>query len=156
MLGGLACQPMADHFIEEADHEPDVTKRAHSVGRNDPLHPSACCVCGELFGWGSRGPLWRCALGCTSFACLPLLVFTTGTSVTRHSAFLSRPVQFLMGLLGTSAVQRGPIWWAAHHRDHHSHSDTHLDLTPPSNTDSGNPTAAGFSARKLHPFAFAW
>ena len=25
--------------------------------------------------------------------------------------------------LGATAVQRGPIWWASHHRAHHKHSD---------------------------------
>lgn len=49
-----------------------------------------------------------------------------------HRAFkTSRPVQFLFGLIGVSAVQRGPLWWAAHHRDHHRHSDTAADLHSP-------------------------
>ena len=38
-----------------------------------------------------------------------------------HKSFkTSRVAQFLMGVLGSSAVQRGPIWWAAHNRDHPS------------------------------------
>jgi stearoyl-CoA desaturase (delta-9 desaturase) len=28
-------------------------------------------------------------------------------------------------------VQRGPLWWAAHHRNHHRHADTALDLHSP-------------------------
>jgi stearoyl-CoA desaturase (Delta-9 desaturase) len=41
-----------------------------------------------------------------------------------HKAFkTSRVVQFLFAALGTAAVQRGPLWWAAHHRYHHAHSD---------------------------------
>ena len=32
----------------------------------------------------------------------------------------SRPVQFLFAVLGASAVQRGPLWWASHHRHHHA------------------------------------
>ncbi|MDZ4672840.1 MAG: fatty acid desaturase [Gemmatimonadota bacterium] len=43
----------------------------------------------------------------------------------------SRPVQFLMALVGASATQRGPLWWAAHHRKHHRHSDTELDVHSP-------------------------
>ena len=35
----------------------------------------------------------------------------------------SRFTQFLFALAGNSAVQRGPLWWAAHHRQHHRHSD---------------------------------
>ena len=49
-----------------------------------------------------------------------------------HKAFkTSRPVQFLFGLIGATSVQRGPLWWAAHHRNHHRHSDTALDVHSP-------------------------
>ena len=49
-----------------------------------------------------------------------------------HKAFkTSRPVQFLFGLIGATSVQRGPLWWAAHHRNHHRHSDTELDVHSP-------------------------
>ncbi|MEO8161930.1 MAG: acyl-CoA desaturase, partial [Arenimonas sp.] len=34
-----------------------------------------------------------------------------------HRAFrTSRALQFAFGLLGAASVQRGPLWWAAHHR----------------------------------------
>jgi stearoyl-CoA desaturase (delta-9 desaturase) len=36
---------------------------------------------------------------------------------------LARVPQFLLALAGTSAMQRGPLWWAAHHRDHHRFAD---------------------------------
>ena len=49
-----------------------------------------------------------------------------------HRAFrTSRAVQFLFALLGASAVQRGPLWWAAHHRRHHRHSDEAPDAHSP-------------------------
>ncbi|MHC5113712.1 MAG: acyl-CoA desaturase [Planctomycetota bacterium] len=49
-----------------------------------------------------------------------------------HRTFkTSRWFQFLMALAGSSAVQRGPIWWAAHHRYHHVHSDDHPDHHSP-------------------------
>jgi stearoyl-CoA desaturase (Delta-9 desaturase) len=49
-----------------------------------------------------------------------------------HRAFkTSRPAQFVFGVLGASAVQRGPIWWAAHHRHHHAHSDQEGDIHSP-------------------------
>lgn len=49
-----------------------------------------------------------------------------------HKAFqTSRPLQFLFGLIGASSVQRGPLWWAAHHRHHHRHSDQPPDLHSP-------------------------
>src|SRR5581483_2325161 len=43
----------------------------------------------------------------------------------------SRTVQFLMAVLGTSALQKGPLWWAAHHRRHHKYSDQPGDIHSP-------------------------
>ena len=49
-----------------------------------------------------------------------------------HRTFkTSRVGQFIFGLLGASAVQRGPIWWAAHHRHHHVYSDKPEDVHSP-------------------------
>lgn len=49
-----------------------------------------------------------------------------------HRSFkTSRVGQFVFGLIGASAVQRGPIWWAAHHRHHHLHSDQPADVHSP-------------------------
>ncbi|HEY5080290.1 MAG TPA: acyl-CoA desaturase, partial [Opitutaceae bacterium] len=43
----------------------------------------------------------------------------------------SRPMQFLLALAGGTAVQRGPLWWAYHHRHHHQHSDEAEDAHSP-------------------------
>mgnify|MGYP000300740106 CR=1 FL=1 len=49
-----------------------------------------------------------------------------------HKSFkTSRPVQFLFAFIGASATQRGPLWWAAHHRQHHRHADQHRDPHSP-------------------------
>jgi stearoyl-CoA desaturase (delta-9 desaturase) len=49
-----------------------------------------------------------------------------------HRAFrTSRAVQFVFAAIGASCVQRGPLWWAAHHRHHHRHTDTPLDPHSP-------------------------
>ena len=49
-----------------------------------------------------------------------------------HRSFrASRPVQFLLALGGTTAVQKGPLWWASHHRLHHRYADTDRDLHSP-------------------------
>ena len=46
-----------------------------------------------------------------------------------HRSFrTSRWCQFIFALVGSSAVQRGPLWWAAHHRYHHRHSDEETDI----------------------------
>ena len=49
-----------------------------------------------------------------------------------HKAFqTSRLGQFIFAILGATAVQRGPLWWAAHHRNHHAHSDQETDAHSP-------------------------
>lgn len=49
-----------------------------------------------------------------------------------HRAFrTSRTVQFVFAIIGAACVQRGPLWWAAHHRHHHIHADTPQDPHSP-------------------------
>lgn len=49
-----------------------------------------------------------------------------------HRTFRThRVTQFLFAFLGTTSAQRGPIWWAAHHREHHRHSDEPPDKHSP-------------------------
>lgn len=49
-----------------------------------------------------------------------------------HRSFkTSRVMQFLFAVAGNSAAQRGPLWWAAHHRHHHRHSDKEGDPHSP-------------------------
>jgi len=49
-----------------------------------------------------------------------------------HRAYrTSRAFQLLLAVLGASAVQKGPLWWAAHHRAHHRHSDGPEDVHSP-------------------------
>lgn len=42
-----------------------------------------------------------------------------------------RLFQFLLALLGTTALQKGPLWWASHHRAHHRFSDQPGDVHSP-------------------------
>ena len=49
-----------------------------------------------------------------------------------HRAYkTSRLFQFAMACLGCMSMQRGPLWWAANHRDHHKYSDTEEDPHSP-------------------------
>ncbi|WP_439631337.1 acyl-CoA desaturase [Gemmata sp.] len=43
----------------------------------------------------------------------------------------SRWFQFALAWLGCSAMQKGPLWWAGHHRHHHKHSDQDEDPHSP-------------------------
>ena len=50
-----------------------------------------------------------------------------------HKAFkTNRFWQFIFGALGNASVQRGPLWWAAHHRHHHRYTDQEQDVHSPS------------------------
>jgi stearoyl-CoA desaturase (delta-9 desaturase) len=49
-----------------------------------------------------------------------------------HRAFrTSRAAQFVLAVVGASGVQRGPLWWAAHHRHHHARADRPDDRHSP-------------------------
>ncbi len=49
-----------------------------------------------------------------------------------HRAFkTSRAFQFVLALLGCAATQKGPLWWASHHRRHHAYSDQEGDVHSP-------------------------
>ncbi len=49
-----------------------------------------------------------------------------------HRTFqASRGVQFVFAVIGAASVQRGPLWWAAHHRHHHRHADQPADPHSP-------------------------
>lgn len=43
----------------------------------------------------------------------------------------SRPMQAVLAFAGTTAAQKGPLWWAGHHRAHHRYSDTDRDIHSP-------------------------
>ncbi|MEP6659116.1 MAG: acyl-CoA desaturase [Acidimicrobiales bacterium] len=99
---------------------------------------------------------WRSSVPFIAVHLVPFAAFFTGVStrsvvlcvvlyVTRllcitagyhryfsHRSFrVSRPMQFLMALAGTTAVQKGPLWWASHHRAHHRYVDTERDPHTP-------------------------
>jgi stearoyl-CoA desaturase (Delta-9 desaturase) len=49
-----------------------------------------------------------------------------------HRSFkTSRAGQFVFAAIGATAVQRGALWWASHHRLHHQRSDEPTDVHSP-------------------------
>jgi stearoyl-CoA desaturase (Delta-9 desaturase) len=49
-----------------------------------------------------------------------------------HRSFkLNRFWQFCLAFLAQTSMQKGALWWAAHHRDHHLYSDRKEDLHSP-------------------------
>jgi stearoyl-CoA desaturase (delta-9 desaturase) len=116
-------------FDTEAAGDADLTDRRIDWARVVPfigLHLACLGVFWVGFSWVA---LW------TAVALYALRMFAITGFYHRyfsHKAFkTSRPVQFLFGLIGATSVQRGPLWWAAHHRNHHRHSDTEHDVHSP-------------------------
>ena len=50
---------------------------------------------------------------------------------SHRSYKMGRIPQFLMAFGGTTAVQKGPLWWASHHRIHHRFTDLDGDVHSP-------------------------
>jgi stearoyl-CoA desaturase (delta-9 desaturase) len=50
---------------------------------------------------------------------------------SHRSYRMGRVAQFLMAVGGTTAVQKGPLWWASHHRLHHRFTDLDDDVHSP-------------------------
>jgi stearoyl-CoA desaturase (delta-9 desaturase) len=50
---------------------------------------------------------------------------------SHRSYKLNRGMQFVMAFGGGMSAQKGALWWASHHRNHHRYSDTELDLHSP-------------------------
>ena len=49
-----------------------------------------------------------------------------------HRAFkTSRVFQFVLAFAATTSAQKGVLWWAGHHRNHHRYSDTAEDIHSP-------------------------
>ena len=49
-----------------------------------------------------------------------------------HRSFkTTRAAQFVFAVMGATCVQRGPLWWASHHRLHHQRSDEPEDVHSP-------------------------
>ncbi|MEZ6186993.1 MAG: acyl-CoA desaturase [Planctomycetota bacterium] len=90
------------------------------------FHGSALCVI-----WA--GISWQAVALCVGMYYLRMFGITAGYHrLFSHKTYkTSRPVQFVMALLGTLALQKGVLWWAAHHRNHHTHSDTERDVHSP-------------------------
>lgn len=78
-----------------------------------------------LTGWSWRGAALALALY------VPRMFFVTGAYhryFSHRSYKTSRWFQFVLGLGAVLTAQRGPLWWAWHHRLHHKHSDAPADF----------------------------
>jgi len=79
------------------------------------------------------GSSWTALIAAAAFYAVRMFAITAFYHrYFSHRAFeTSRATQFLFALIGASAVQRGPLWWASHHRAHHRRSDRDGDAHSP-------------------------
>ena len=79
------------------------------------------------------GVTWSALAVCLALFWLRMFGVTAGYHryFAHRSYKTSRPFQFVLALLGTIAVQKGVLWWAANHRDHHKYSDQEGDIHSP-------------------------
>lgn len=66
-----------------------------------------------------------------------------------HRAYrVGRGTQFVLGLVGAQSGQRGPLWWAITHRDHHKYVETGRDPHSPVAHPVGHAAFGWFVARE--------
>lgn len=79
------------------------------------------------------GVTWRVVVLCVVLYQARMFFITAGYHryFAHHSYKTNRFWQFVLAFGGTTAVQKGPLWWAAVHRDHHRVADTRDDPHTP-------------------------
>jgi stearoyl-CoA desaturase (delta-9 desaturase) len=79
------------------------------------------------------GVSWSAIALCVALYVIRMFGITGGYHryFSHRSYRTSRWFQFVLAWIGCSAVQKGPLWWAGHHRHHHKHSDEAPDLHSP-------------------------
>lgn len=80
------------------------------------------------------GVSWKTFALCLAVYALRMFGITAGYHrYFSHRAFkTSRAFQFVLAWAGCLAMQKGPLWWAGHHRHHHQHADDPHDVHSPS------------------------
>jgi stearoyl-CoA desaturase (Delta-9 desaturase) len=78
-------------------------------------------------------PTWHLALLAVGSYLLRMWAITVGYHryLSHRSFRTSRGFQFVLALLGATAMQQGPLWWASWHRRHHEYADTPDDPHSP-------------------------
>ena len=79
------------------------------------------------------GVSWKALALCIALFYIRMFGITAGYHryFSHRSYRTGRFFQFVLAWIGCSAVQKGPLWWAAYHRHHHQHSDQENDVHSP-------------------------
>ncbi|MBM3793606.1 MAG: acyl-CoA desaturase [Acidobacteria bacterium] len=91
-----------------------------------------------LMHLGCLAAFWTGASPAAILACIALYwvrMFGITAGYHRYLAHASfktgRVFQFVLTWIACCSMQKGPLWWAAHHRHHHAHSDEPDDIHSP-------------------------
>ena len=73
---------------------------------------------------------WAALAMCVSLYFIRMFAITGGYHryFSHRSYKTGRVFQCILAVLGSSCAQKGPLWWASHHRHHHQYSDTEEDI----------------------------
>ena len=128
---------LVSYFSQWIDSEQDVSAPATDASNVDRINWFRClpflllhlaCIAVWWVGW-SGFALW------TAVGLYVVRMFAITGIYHRYFSHrtyrTSRWMQFVFALLGASSAQRGPLWWAAHHRSHHKFSDMQPDPHSP-------------------------
>ena len=128
---------LVSYFSQWIDSEQNVSAPATDASNVDRINWFRClpflvlhlaCIAVWWVGWSGF------AL-CTALGLYVVRMFAITGIYHRYfshrSYRTSRRMQFVFALLGASSAQRGPLWWAAHHRSHHKFSDMQPDPHSP-------------------------
>ncbi len=103
---------------------------------DDSIRPSVIAFI--LFHVAALGVFWTGFTTQAVVMCIVLYVVRVFGITGGYHRLLShrsykagRITQFLIVLFGAMSMQRGPLWWAAKHREHHRDSDTPADAHSP-------------------------
>jgi len=79
------------------------------------------------------GVTWRSLVLCAVLYFGRMWFITAGFHryFSHRSYKTNRAFQFVLAFGGGAAAQKGALWWASHHRDHHRFSDTERDVHSP-------------------------
>ncbi len=85
------------------------------------------------FGVFFTGFTWFSLLLCLGLYAIRMWFVTVGYHrYFAHRTFkLGRIAQFILAFGAMTSAQKGVLWWAGHHREHHQYSDTESDVHSP-------------------------
>ncbi|MGH8530998.1 MAG: acyl-CoA desaturase [Nevskiales bacterium] len=113
-----------------------VSAQAAPAVDDDSIRPSVFAFI--LFHVAALGVFWtgfttQAVVMCAVLYVVRVFGITGGYHrlLSHRSYKAGRVTQFLIVLCGAMAMQRGPLWWAAKHREHHRDSDTPADAHSP-------------------------